>query len=127
MRDGWTPDRRRADRRRLSVPLTATDLRTGAAWKVVDIGPLGTVVETLQPLALDTAVTLQFGSADGSLGPFDARVAHCRLLLGTSRGPGTTYLVGLSFAPMADDVRAPLTAFLSRMGVALRHDSQDES
>jgi hypothetical protein len=117
MRDGWTPERRRADRRRVQAPLTATHHDTGARYAVVDLGRLGLVIETEQALPQDTPFACSFSDGAHSVGPVPGRVAHCRLLLGTAASP-QRYLTGISFGTMGSSTRAELEALLARLAPA---------
>lgn len=124
MRDGWTPDRRRADRRRVRGPLVAIHEDTGARWPVVDIGPLGLVIEVDGPLSPGAPFPCVFGDDTTRVGPVAGRVAHCRLLLG-SRGAPARYVAGISFGTVTTTVRAQLDTLLARFDAAAA--SQDPS
>jgi hypothetical protein len=117
MRDGWSPDRRRADRRRVPAPLTVTHLDTGARWPVVDIGRLGLVIELDRAMPQGAAFACAFGDDTIEVGPVDGRVAHCRLLLGA---PGATprYLAGISFGTLTTSAGTALDTLLARFEAA---------
>lgn len=117
MRDGWAPDRRRADRRRVGVPLRVTHQETGACWPIVDIGRLGLVIEVDGPLAPDAPFPCVFGDDTAQVGPVLGRVAHCRLLLGSRRGPAR-YVAGISFGTLTATVGGQLDALLARVDAA---------
>lgn len=117
MRDSWTPDRRRADRRRVPFPMTATHLDTGVQWPVIEVGRLGIVIEAPGPLSVGTTVTVRVDADATSMGPLEARIAHSRLLLG-ARGTRPIYLAGLSFGRLSTRAESQLEALLAQLGAA---------
>lgn len=117
MRDGWSPDRRRADRRPVKARLTATLLDTGERWPVVDIGRLGLVIQLDRAIPQGAPFVCAFGDDAVEVGPVDGRVAHCRLLLDTHEAT-PRYLAGISFGTLTAPVRASLDTLLARFETA---------
>lgn len=114
MRDGWTPDRRRADRRRVQAPLTATHHDTGVQYAVADVGRLGLVIQTDHAVPQDTPFACSVNDGHAQVGPLPGRVAHCRLLL-DGQASARRYLTGISFGALSAPLRAELEALLARV------------
>ena len=113
LRDAWTPDRRRGDRRIVPFPLYAQLLGSDDPVRVRELGPGGMVVEAGRPLPAGAMVSLTLGSGADAIGPMEGHVAHSRLMLPQRHGETPVYLTGVALARMEPDHAVRVAAWLA--------------
>lgn len=103
LRDAWTPDRRRGDRRPVRLPLPVHIEGFDSPAHVCELGPGGMVLQTGGPLPAGSAVVFSLGLGADSSGPIEGRVTHSRLMLPQRHGDPPAYLTGVAFAHVTPD------------------------
>jgi len=127
IRDGWAPDRRRADRRVVSFPLQVLVENGGDPMRVRELGTGGMVLEATRPLVSGGSLVFRLGSAGDTISPMRGRVAHSRLLLPTRIGEPPSYLVGVTFEHVTADHDAHIARLLATIDERRAGRSQDNS
>lgn len=113
LRDAWTPDRRRGDRRIVTFRLHAQIEGTDAPARVRELGPGGMVIEAGRPLPAGAAVIFSLGDDADAIASMEGHVAHSRLMLTQRHDEPPVYLTGVAFARVAPDQAARVALWLA--------------
>lgn len=127
MRDGWAPDRRRADRRVVSFSLQVVVESGSDPMRVHELSAGGMVLEATRPLVAGGPLVFRLGLDRDTVGPMRGRVAHSRLLLPKRVGEPPSYLAGVTFEHVTADQAAHIARLLATIDERRTGRSQDPS
>ncbi|WP_239492880.1 PilZ domain-containing protein [Luteitalea sp. TBR-22] len=115
MPDSWTPDRRRADRRPVTIACHAVVQGEDEPWRVHELSAGGMVVASTRPLAAGDSLRFTLGAGATTIGPLDGHVAHSRLILAVRYGEPPACLAGVAFQHVSPAHAAQLSALLQAL------------
>ncbi len=119
MTGGWSPERRRDERREVPFPLyahviglagDAAEASLGVRVSGVSVG--GLVLESSTHLSVGRRVSLTLAGPDGEIGPIEGRVVHSRLVLAPRADTPPSYVVGIAFDSPASATSNAIEALL---------------
>jgi len=127
MPDAWSPDRRRGARTPVPDEVQAEVPAHPRRVRVRDVSRRGMVVESAEPLPLDTLLPFTVRRDDGTTWVVQGRVAHTRLTLGLHQGERVSYLVGIAFQDVPDHLATHLELWLASLGEHTDLEADDPS
>lgn len=127
MPDSWSPDRRRGTRTPVPYEVQAEVPVHTLRVRVREVSRRGMVVDSSEPLPLDTLLPFTVRREDGTTWVLEGRVAHTRLTLGLHQGEAVSYLVGIAFQDVPDHLATHLERWLASLGEHTDVESGDPS
>jgi hypothetical protein len=113
LRDAWTHDRRRGDRRLVSFLLEAHIDGAESPARVRELGVGGMVVQAARAWPAGAIVSFSLGSGAEATGRMEGHVAHSRLMLSQRHEGSPVYFTGVAFARVTPDQVARVAAWLA--------------